>query len=559
MRAAPGLTLLLLLGPVLAGLAGTLAPAIGLFPPLGGTEISLSPLRALFTWPGLPQAATLSLFTGLAATALALTITALILAGWWGTASFRWVERVLSPLLSVPHAAAAFGLAFLIAPSGWIARAVSPWLTGWSRPPDLLILQDPWGIAMILGLTAKEVPFLLLMALAALPQVHPQRSLTVARALGYARATGWLKAIFPLVYTRIRLPVYAVLAYSMTVVDVAVILGPNTPPPLAVQVVRWMSEPDLSMRFLAAAGAVLQLLLVAGALGAWRLAELVAARLGAGWLRSGGRGRADGLLRGAGALGAALVAGAVLLGLAGLALWSVAGFWAFPDALPQGLTLRSWARHGPMLAAPAGDTALIAATATLIALALTLACLEAEHRFGLTPTARSLWLLYLPLLIPQVSFLPGLQTFALIAGAEMGRGAVILGHTVFVLPYVFLSLADPWRGWDVRYATVACAMGARPNRVFWAVRLPMLLAPVLTAAAVGFAVSVGQYLPTLLIGAGRVQTLTTEAVALASGGDRRVIGVYALAQTGVVVLGFVAALALPRLMWSNRRALRGAA
>ena len=41
---------------------------------------------------------------------------------------------------------------------------------------------------------------------------------------------------------------------------------------------------------------------------------------------------------------------------------------------------------------------------------------------------------------------------------------------------------------------------------------------ILTAAAVGFAVSVGQYLPTLLIGAGRLPTITTEAVALASGG-----------------------------------------
>jgi putative thiamine transport system permease protein len=84
----------------------------------------------------------------------------------------------------------------------------------------------------------------------------------------------------------------------------------------------------------------------------------------------------------------------------------------------------------------------------------------------------------------------------------------------------------------------------------------MLLRPVLTAAAVGFAVSVGQYLPTLLVGGGRVQTLTTEAVALASGGDRRLIGVYALAQTAAAFLPFVAAILLPRFLWQNRRELR---
>jgi hypothetical protein len=47
---------------------------------------------------------------------------------------------------------------------------------------------------------------------------------------------------------------------------------------------------------------------------------------------------------------------------------------------------------------------------------------------------------------------------------------------------------------------------------------------ILTAAAVGFAVSVGQYLPTVLIGADRLSTIATEAVALSSGGNRRIIG-----------------------------------
>ena len=81
------------------------------------------------------------------------------------------------------------------------------------------------------------------------------------------------------------------------------------------------------------------------------------------------------------------------------------------------------------------------------------------------------------------------------------------------------------------------------------------MTPVLTAAAVGFAVSVGQYLPTLLIGGGRVQSITTEAVALASGGDRRAIGIYGLAQTIAALLPFALALAIPRLVWANRRGL----
>jgi len=554
--ALPALTLLAMLGPVAAGVWGVIGPALGHLPAAGASGPSLAPFGALMAWPGLWDSIWLSVVPGLLATALSLVVVAVVTAGWSGTRAFAWVQRLLSPLLSVPHAAAAFGLAFLIAPSGWIARTVSPGLTGWERPPDLLILNDPAGLAMVAGLVAKEVPFLMLMTLAALGQADAQRSRTIARSLGYGRLTGWLKTVFPRVYDQIRLPVYVVLAYSMSNVDVALILGPTTPPPLSVQIVRWMGDPDLMLRLQAAAAALLQLGLVAGALLLWRGLERLCGFIGRLWIASGSRGRFDAPLRLAG-LGAGLLSAlAVLAGLAGLAVWSVAGAWSFPDALPDALSLRSWMRHGPEIAPTLGRTALIAGVATALALILTIGCLEAEHRHGLQMSRRSLWILYLPLLVPQTAFLPGLQTLLIATGADRGVAPVILAHLVFVLPYIFLSLADPWRAWDSRMGLLACTLGAGPNRVLWRVRLPMLLAPILTATAVGLAVSVGQYLPTLLVGGGRVATLTTEAVALASGGDRRAIGAYGLVQTAAALLPFALALILPALIWRNRGGLR---
>ena len=554
--ALPALTVLAMLGPVAAGLYGTVLPAFGHLPVAGETGPNLRAFAALFAWPGLTDAVRLSLTTGLIATATSLLIVTLVTAGWSGTRAFRVLERLLSPLLSVPHAAAAFGLAFLIAPSGWLARLVSPGLTGWDRPPDLLIVQDEWGLALTFGMIAKEVPFLLLMTLAALGQADAQRSVRVAQALGYNRMTGWLKTVFPRVYAQIRLPVYVTLAYAMTVVDVAIILGPNTPSTLSVQIVKWMSDPDLTLRLQAAAAALLQLGLVIAALAVWRLGEVVVGRLGRRWVAAGGRGRADPLVATA-ALGlGTLSALAVLAGIGILGLWSVAGQWTFPDAMPDGLSLRSWMRHGPGTWDAARETAIIAAVATLAALILTIGCLEAECRYGLQVTNRGLWLIYLPLLIPQVAFLPGLQSLFLQVGANMGRGPVIVAHLIFVLPYVYLSLADPFRAWDKRYAVIAGALGASPDGVLWRVRLPMLLRPVLTAMAVGIAVSVGQYLATLLIGGGRVATLTTEALALSSGSDRRAIGVYGLMQTAAALIPFALALLVPALVWRNRQGLR---
>ncbi|MFO8125887.1 ABC transporter permease [Yoonia sp.] len=545
-----------MLGPVAAGLWGTLLPAFGHLPAAGLTGPSLDPFRDLFEWGGLPRAVMLSLSTGLLATSVSLMIVVFVTAGWSGTRPFRALERLLSPLLSVPHAAAAFGLAFLIAPSGWLSRLISPGVTGWDRPPDLLIVQDTWGLTMTAGLIVKEVPFLLLITLAALGQTDAPRSVTIAHALGYGRVTGWLKTVFPRVYAQIRPPVYVVLAYSMSVVDVAVILGPNTPPPLSVQIVKWMSNPDLAMRLEAAAGALLQLGLVIGALVFWRMGEIVVALLGRRWIAKGARGSCDPVVAQMALFAGSVSALAVLLGLVVLATWSFAGFWGFPDAFPDTFTLRNWVRFGPGTLEALGETALIAGTVALVALILTIGCLEAEYRYGLSFSERAVWLLYFPLLIPQTAFLPGLQTLMLNAGADVGRLPVMLAHLVFVLPYVFLSLADPFRAWDTRMGTIAAALGASPDGVLWRVRLPMLLRPVLTALAVGLAVSVGQYLPTLLIGGGRVATLTTEAVALASGGDRRAIAVYGLMQTGAALVPFALALLLPALVWRNRRGLR---
>ena len=250
----PRLTVLVMAVPVLAGLWGTLGPALE-----GG-------FAQLAEWPGLARAMGLSLLTGFVATGLSLALTLGMVAALHGTPGFRRMQRLLAPVLSLPHAAAALGLAFLIAPSGWIARALSPWATGWQVPPDILTLNDPGGIALILGLVIKEVPFLILMALAALPQTDAPQRMMLCRTLGYGRVQGFALAVLPALYPQLRLPVYAVLAYSMTAVESALILGPSLPPTLSAQVVLWMNAGDLQGRGLAAAGAVAQLALVAGAL-----------------------------------------------------------------------------------------------------------------------------------------------------------------------------------------------------------------------------------------------------------------------------------------------------
>ncbi len=554
LRLAPAATLLAFLGPIVAGLLGTALPAFGWFPALGGHEFGLDVFARLFAQAGLGTSLALTLFTGFLATLLSLSLALAFCAAAYDTRGFATAQRFLAPLLATPHAALAIGFAFLIAPSGWIARAISPELSGWARPPDIATVQDPLGLAFVAGLLLKETPYLLLCLVAAIGQADVARSLATARMLGYGRFAAWAKIAIPRLYPQIRLPVYAVLAFALSNVDVALILAPTNPPTLSVLIVRWVSDPHLDLFMPAAAAGLLQFALVVASIGVWRLGETAVARVASGWLTDGERGGA-GTLRAGVARGALVLLFALAIGaLVALAVWSAALSWRFPDALPDRWTGANWLREIPALAAPATTTLLVALCATAIAIVLSILCLENELINGKRAT-RALALLYAPLLIPQTSFLIGAQTLLVRLDLDGGFAALVWAHLLFVLPYVFLALADPWRALDPRYARIAACLGAHPARVFFAVKIPLLLRPLAVAAAVGFAVSSALYLPTLFAGGGRWTSLTTEAVTLASGGDRRVLGVYAFAQAALPLIVYAAALALPAILYRRRKGM----
>jgi putative thiamine transport system permease protein len=213
-------------------------------------------------------------------------------------------------------------------------------------------------------------------------------------------------------------------------------------------------------------------------------------------------------------------------------------------------------RPGLDVARPLMTSLWLGLATTAIALLLTLGCLENERRHRLHPTARALWLIYLPLLTPQISFLFGTQALFAWLGIESSATALVWSHLLFVLPYVFLMLADPYRALDERYIRTGLCLGAGRGRLFFRIILPLLLRPILIAAALGFAVSIALYLPTLFAGAGRYDSLTIEAVAASTAGDRRISGVYGFLQAALPLAGFLLALLLPTLVFRQRRGMR---
>ncbi len=76
-------------------------------------------------------------------------------------------------------------------------------------------------------------------------RVH-EGQIAVARSLGHGNGSVFLRVVAPQLLPRIMGPLIAVLAYALTVVDMAIVVGPGQPPTLAPLV--WTNlndaEPD---------------------------------------------------------------------------------------------------------------------------------------------------------------------------------------------------------------------------------------------------------------------------------------------------------------------------
>lgn len=546
-----GYCLLLLIGiaPILPGMMGVMLSSLGYIPAVGLHEFSVAGFADVWRWTGVGQSLLLSAGSALLSTYGALLLSFTVLMTLWSRKRWHWVEHCLSGLLALPHVAFAIGFAFLFAPTGMMARAfVALFDYQVSTQDSAWLVHDPHAFGLTLALALKETPFLLLMSIPVLQQLHVQTLLTSGASLGYSPMQSWWKLVLPQWLRKMRFALFAVIAYSVSVVDVSLILGPTTPPTFAVLVWQWFSDPDLNQLPRAAAGAVVLLGLAGLMLLSVVLIEALILRVFRGWLSSGRHGMS---LPGKSVMMLVLSCAAIIFPL--MLVWSVAQRWRFPSLWPSQFSDRFWLSEWPNMLPTLSQSLWIALLSGTLALLLGVIAHEFRTRSRLALPA---WVIVLPMLLPQISLLFGLQIATLFIAAEHYTLWVIWSHVFFAFPLVYLALDGPWKSYNPNYTRVALSLGKTPWQLFWQIKVPMLLPGLLYAWAVGISVSLAQYLPTLMLGGGRIATITTEAVALSSGYDRRVMAIYALWQALLPFIFFSLAVVISRVQIRRHRSVQ---
>lgn len=507
----------------------TLLPLVGIVVGLWPSDqVSVADFDVFLAYNGLPESVTMSLFTAVFSSLLSFYIAFMVYSQYHNSVRFAAFEKFLAPLLSLPHLAIALGLVFLFSDG-------SVFFTDSGLPRKGLP-------TLVMTIVIKEVPFFLLIFTAMARQLPIKAWLLQGKALGYQDYQAWWYLVFPALLKQSRLALIAATAYTLSVVDISLLVGPNIPELLAVAVYRWQSSFAIGDQALAFWANVLLLILLAVAvliLYSHEKLALAASKILA--------------VKGSDITLAKMTpvfkAWLPLLGLLTAMMVCIFVFWStgFKGQLNNvqlsQLNLTLWQDEWLFFVAPLKNSLSIALMTAFLGVAFALLALELQSQKG-QYWPDYFWLL--AIILPQLSMVLGWQIMHNWFQGGFHSGWIVFSHLPFTFAYSYLVLKGPFQNVESRYELLAASFGYSLWQRWWKVRFRLLLPAIFIALAIAFSVSIAQYIPTLMLGAGRVTTITTDAVAIGTGSQQDLIALYILLQSSLPFLAFFIAALLAR-------------
>lgn len=200
----------------------------------------------------------------------------------------------------------------------------------------------------------------------------------------------------------------------------------------------------------------------------------------------------------------------LLLPFVPLIFWSVSRRWTFPQLIPAELSERAWSYVFSDRSEVIDGLVTSLIIATAVAVIAASIGLSGGRALGLYRFhGKRLVELYLlaPVIVPSIAVAMGIQIIFIRVGLTNTIPGVVLVHLVPTIPYVVLVMGAVFANYDTSYEDQARVLGAGPLRVFLHVTLPAILPGLVVAAFFAFLISWSEYITTVLIGGGRIQTL----------------------------------------------------
>ena len=95
----------------------------------------------------------------------------------------------------------------------------------------------------------------------------------------------------------------------------------------------------------------------------------------------------------------------------------------------------------------------------------------------------------IPMIVPEIILAMAFMAFFSTLNLPFGMVTLVISHTAFCIPYVFMMVKARLVGIDKSLEEAARDLGASPARTFWDITLPLILPAVLSGCILAFAMS----------------------------------------------------------------------
>jgi spermidine/putrescine transport system permease protein len=117
------------------------------------------------------------------------------------------------------------------------------------------------------------------------------------------------------------------------------------------------------------------------------------------------------------------------------------------------------------------------------------------------------YLSILPIMIPEIILGMVLLAFFSLLAFPRGMVTLVIAHTCFCIPYVYMVVKARLAGLDKSYVEAAKDLGAAPRRAFFDITLPLILPAVVSGMLIAFAMSFDDVIVSVFVTGPNTNTL----------------------------------------------------
>ena len=202
----------------------------------------------------------------------------------------------------------------------------------------------------------------------------------------------------------------------------------------------------------------------------------------------------------------------ILLSMLILLVWSFNPRWTFPDVIPDAWTLEGYRSvfFDRDFIGAVGTSFVITGAVCLVSIIVATLTARALVFFDFVGKNFIDFLVYLPCMVPAVSFTIAVNALFISWGLDGTVIGVIIVQVALCVPYAIKIVTNAMRLLGSRIEEQAVVLGSSPIKAFFQVEFHYLLPSLVSAACIVFVMSFNTYFATFMLGKGQVTTLAVQ-------------------------------------------------